>query len=66
MKKSVRRAGTDYWKHVNLSEYDNWEDFLTQRKPAAQKTCTFFEEHGEHSFLHTRIYQRDAYFGVWL
>ena len=31
--KSVRRAGTDYWKHVNLSEYDNWENFLTQRNP---------------------------------
>eukprot|EP01117_Protostelium_nocturnum_P020744 TRINITY_DN9515_c0_g1_i1.p1 TRINITY_DN9515_c0_g1~~TRINITY_DN9515_c0_g1_i1.p1 ORF type:complete len:199 (+),score=32.50 TRINITY_DN9515_c0_g1_i1:3-599(+) len=25
--KSVRRAGLDYWKHVKLKEYDNWNDF---------------------------------------
>ena len=57
--KSVRRAGTDYWKHVNLSEYDNWENFLTQRNPPSEN-LHFFEEHGEQSF-YTPEYQRDAY-----
>lgn len=32
--KTVRRAGLDYWKHVRLSQYDDWQDFLDQRQPA--------------------------------
>lgn len=31
--KAVRRAGTDYWKHVNLNEYDSWQSFLDEREP---------------------------------
>lgn len=27
--KSVRRAGLDYWKYVNLIEYNSWKDFIT-------------------------------------
>ena len=57
--KSVRRAGTDYWKHVNLTEYDNWEDFLNVRKPA-RESLYFFEEHGARS-LYEPTYQEDAY-----
>ena len=26
--KALRRAGLDYWKHVNLTEYDSVEDFF--------------------------------------
>jgi len=26
--KSVRRAGLDYWKYLNITEFDSWEDFL--------------------------------------
>ena len=26
--KALRRAGLDYWKHVNLTEYNNFEEFL--------------------------------------
>lgn len=33
--KSVRRAGLDYWKHVRLSEYDDWAGFLADRAPGA-------------------------------
>ena len=43
--KSVRRAGQDYWKHVNLSEYESWEDFVAKRDPA-RDSLYFFEEHG--------------------
>ncbi len=32
--KAVRRAGLDYWKHVNLKEYDNFNDFLTTEEPS--------------------------------
>lgn len=57
--KSVRRAGTDYWKHVNLSEYENWPDFLEQRKPPRDRLY-FFEENGAESF-YTPEYHPDAY-----
>ena len=31
--KAVRRAGLDYWKHVDIKEYDTWEDFIIGEKP---------------------------------
>jgi len=30
---SVRRAGLDYWEHVEVLEYENWEDFLNKNRP---------------------------------
>lgn len=57
--KSVKRAGTNYWKHVNLSEYDNWQSFLDERQPPREK-LHFFEEDGAESF-YTPDYQDDAY-----
>ena len=32
--KSVARAGTRYWPHVQLSEYDSWDHFIANEKPA--------------------------------
>ncbi|MDA9207450.1 tRNA (cytidine(34)-2'-O)-methyltransferase [Octadecabacter sp.] len=57
--KSVRRAGTDYWKHVNLCEYDTWDAFLTDRNPPREKLY-FFEEHGEQD-LYAPDYHQDGY-----
>ncbi|MEH6833897.1 MULTISPECIES: tRNA (cytidine(34)-2'-O)-methyltransferase [Falsihalocynthiibacter] len=57
--KAVRRAGTDYWKHVHLSEYDTWQSFLDQRNPP-RDSMYFFEEHGEQS-IYAPDYQQDAY-----
>jgi tRNA (cytidine/uridine-2'-O-)-methyltransferase len=57
--KSVRRAGTDYWKHVHLSEYDSWEGFLEARKPP-RESLYFFEEHGAQSVFEPE-YQHDAF-----
>lgn len=57
--KSVRRAGTNYWKHVQLSEYDSWQDFLEDRKPP-RDSLYLFEEHGAQS-LYAPTYQPDAY-----
>lgn len=31
--KAVRRAGLDYWKHVNLTEYESFEDFIKGENP---------------------------------
>lgn len=57
--KAVRRAGTDYWKYVNLSEYDSWQSFLDNRKPRPE-SLFFFEEHGAQT-LYDPDYQQDAY-----
>jgi tRNA (cytidine/uridine-2'-O-)-methyltransferase len=57
--KSVKRAGTNYWKHVRLSEYDNWQDFIDQRQPP-RDSIYFFEEYGEQT-LYDPDYQQDAY-----
>ena len=57
--KSVRRAGTDYWKHVHLTEYDSWQSFLGDRKPP-RESLYFFEEHGAQS-VYDPDYQYDAY-----
>ena len=57
--KAVRRAGIDYWKHVNLTEYDNWQSFLDDRMPPSERLY-FFEEHGAQS-VYAPDYQEDAY-----
>ena len=57
--KAVRRDGMDYWKHINLSEYDSWEDFLANRNPPRERMY-FFEEHGAQS-VYAPDYQNDAY-----
>ncbi|WP_299757124.1 tRNA (cytidine(34)-2'-O)-methyltransferase [uncultured Boseongicola sp.] len=57
--KAVRRAGMDYWKHVQLSQYDSWQSFLDDRKPM-RESLYFFEEHGAQS-VYTPDYQPDAY-----
>ena len=31
--RAVRRAGLDYWRHVRLHEYEDWDDFLKRRAP---------------------------------
>ncbi|MFT6271709.1 MAG: tRNA (cytidine/uridine-2'-O-)-methyltransferase [Dinoroseobacter sp.] len=57
--KAVRRAGMDYWKHVHLTEYDDWQSFLEDRSPA-RESLYFFEEHGAQSVF-APVYQPDAY-----
>jgi tRNA (cytidine/uridine-2'-O-)-methyltransferase len=57
--KAVRRAGQDYWKHVQLSEYDDWQSFVDDRKPP-RESLYFFEEHGAQS-VYEPDFQRDAY-----
>ena len=44
--KAVRRAGLDYWKFVQLKEFESWEDFLIREKPDRSKLF-FYENNGE-------------------
>ena len=46
---SVARAGTRYWKDVNISQYEDWNDFINTRKPH-KKDIFLFEEIGHTSF----------------
>ncbi len=39
--KAVRRAGLDYWKHVKLTTYENFEEFVQTEKPNANKLFFF-------------------------
>lgn len=47
--KAVRRAGLDYWKYVQLKEFDSWEDFLIKENPDIKKLL-FFENNGQKLF----------------
>ncbi len=40
--KAVRRAGLDYWKYVDITEHEAWEDFLTSQSPSTEELF-FFE-----------------------
>lgn len=33
--KHLKRAGMDYWQHVDCVIHESWEDFLTYKEPAA-------------------------------
>lgn len=39
--KEVRRSGLDYWEHVSLSVYANWETFLQERRPRPEELVFF-------------------------
>lgn len=57
--KAVRRAGLDYWKYVQLKEFDSWEDFLKREKPELSKLI-FLENTGEKLFYEAP-YTQDCY-----
>lgn len=48
--KAVRRAGLDYWKHVNLTEYDSFQDFL-KGENAKEEQLFFFENDGKDNYF---------------
>ncbi len=56
--KAVKRAGLDYWQHLNLKVYSDWDDFLKKNKDAklyffSTKTNQVFWdcEYDKNSFL---------------
>lgn len=48
--KKIRRAGLDYWQHLDLTVLDSFEDYLALRKPAA---CYFLSTKSETSLYET-------------
>ena len=57
--KAVRRAGLDYWKYVQLKEFDSWEDFLIRERP--DKTKLFFYENTGEKLHYEAPYSQDCY-----
>lgn len=47
--KAVRRAGLDYWKHVKIKEFENFEEFLEKENPPLAKLL-FFENNVAQNF----------------
>jgi tRNA (cytidine/uridine-2'-O-)-methyltransferase len=46
--KSVRRAGLDYWKYVNLTEYQDFSEFINQENP---QEMSFFSKGATQSYF---------------
>ncbi|HWP36878.1 MAG TPA: tRNA (cytidine(34)-2'-O)-methyltransferase [Gemmatimonadales bacterium] len=44
----LKRAGLDYWHHVDLWVHPGWRDF---RSAVARERCLYFSAHGAHSYL---------------
>jgi tRNA (cytidine/uridine-2'-O-)-methyltransferase len=44
----LKRAGLDYWKHINLFVYDNIDDFYAKN---LGKNMVYFSSHGENTYL---------------
>ena len=45
--KHLRRAGMDYWQHLDLHRYTDWKNFLELNPDA---TLHFFSTHGDTSY----------------
>lgn len=52
--KSVRRAGLDYWKHVDLKEYYSWEEFLSQEKIIRNDSLFLFSKNPSQSLYDSK------------
>lgn len=57
--KAVRRAGLDYWKHVNLKVFESFEDFLSKENPDPKKLF-FFSRFAEKTMFETK-FSKDVY-----
>ena len=55
--KTVKRAGMDYWQHLDVTRYDDWEDFL-ERNPHAK--IYFATTKAKHVYTEVE-YEPDAY-----
>jgi len=50
--KSIKRAGMDYWEHLEVHRYDDWADFL-EKQPDAE--LFFATTKGQHNYTHMKF-----------
>lgn len=55
--KAVRRAGLDYWPHVNLHRHCSWQAFIETVSPA---NCWFFSKFGSSVYSNVHYQSDDA------
>lgn len=53
----LRRAGLDYWPHVDVVVHADWASFLAERRPARLHA---FSSHGERSYTAIAFREDDA------
>ncbi len=53
--KSLRRAGLDYWQHVNLTIYESFDDFYEGEKIASTQQLFFFSRFTKQSFYESNL-----------
>ncbi len=49
--KRLKRAGLDYWQHLNIREYDNKEEFFESHK---EEKMMFFSSHGNNNYWNAK------------
>ena len=54
--KACRRAGLDYFKHVALTEYDDWDSFIKGETPD-QNSLFFFSKKATTSYFDARFHE---------
>jgi tRNA (cytidine/uridine-2'-O-)-methyltransferase len=59
--KAVRRAGLDYWKHVDLVEHKSWDNFLNQENIDDLKKLIFYSRFNQDNVYYKAPYQKDCY-----
>ena len=55
--RTLKRAGLDYWDKLDVTYYENYEDFIRQN---GNQDLYFFSSHAEHSFAEVE-YPDDVY-----
>jgi len=56
--KSVRRAGLDYWKEVQVREFDSFDDFLNTARPDLERLY-FFSKNASKSYFEAKFQTGD-------
>ena len=54
---SIRRAGLDYWEHLDVAVHDTWEAYLAAERP---RRFFFLSTHGEQSLYDLKFEAEDA------
>ena len=54
---SIRRAGLDYWAHLDWKVHDTWEEYLASERP---RRFFFLSTHGERSLYDLKFEEGDA------
>lgn len=54
--KAVRRAGLDYWKHLDLKEYSNFDEFIQGESPKEEELF-FFSRWSETNYFECNFKQ---------